>query len=113
MRDFAVEANFPTSQYCPLTPFVKKYFVGLLLSKGLHNQGRLTAAGVFSMGKEVRIVELCAATGTFELLAGDVLGAAAKCVVLLSALDALLVGTARTHSQLVVGDCRFCCSAYR
>ena len=52
----------------------------------------------FSVGKKVvGRDELGTANGTFELLASSVLEAAAFFLLLLSALDALLVGTARGH----------------
>ena len=66
----------------------------------------MTVRGVVSIGKEVvQIDEFGIAGGTFELLAGGVLGAAAN-LVLLSELNALSVETARVAPSLRwVTDC--------
>ena len=67
MRDFASEADVPTSEFCWLR-------IALLL--GPSNSGTVTVASVPPMGKDVGMKELSTATGVSEILARGVHGAA-------------------------------------
>ena len=78
MVDFAFEAEFPTSKLCRLKPFAKGGSFGFFLV-GSPPWRSVTVGAVVSVGKVVIGIDVLGTVGgAFELLAGGVLGAAAK-----------------------------------
>ena len=70
MRDFASEADFPTSKFLLVEVICQKY-----LPRGMSTVASALPVDMVVVG----VGELCPATGVFEMLAGGELAAATNC----------------------------------